>query len=58
VPTPHCDELEAITGTPAATWWYWAVRGQGPASLKRGRRRVWKKTVVRQWLDDQEKAGQ
>lgn len=54
----NCYELEALTGTPAATWRYWAKRGEGPASIKLGRRRVWKKSTVRQWLKDQEKASQ
>jgi prophage regulatory protein len=44
-------ELEEITGTPASTFRYWAYIGQGPPSLKIGRRRVWKKTVIREWLD-------
>jgi prophage regulatory protein len=39
-------QLEQITGTPASTWRYWAHIGQGPASFKLGRRRVWKKSVV------------
>ena len=47
-------ELEEITGTPASTWRYWAMIGRGPASVKIGRRRVWKKTVVRAWLDSLE----
>ena len=49
-------ELEALTGTPRSTWRWWAQHGQGPASVKIGRRLVWRKTVVRQWLDDLEKA--
>ncbi len=47
-------QLEALTGTPASTWRYWAHIGQGPASLKLGRRRVWRRAVVQQWLADQE----
>ncbi len=50
-------ELEEITGTPAATWRYWAYVKQGPASVKIGRRRVWKRTVVRAWLDSLESAS-
>ena len=46
-------ELEAITGIPASTRRYWAHYhpDRGPASVKIGRHRVWKKTVVRDWLD-------
>jgi prophage regulatory protein len=47
-------DLEALTGTKAATWRYWASIGQGPASFKLGRRRVWKKSIVREWLAEQE----
>lgn len=49
----NAAELEAITGTPASTWNYWAKYhpDRGPASVKIGRRRVWKKTVVHEWLD-------
>ena len=50
-------ELEEITGTPASTWRYWAYVGQGPPSVKIGRRRVWKKTVIRAWLDSLESAS-
>ncbi len=35
------DELEEMTGTKASTWRYWATVGEGPASFKLGRRRVW-----------------
>ncbi|GLP74933.1 hypothetical protein TUM20983_20430 [Mycobacterium antarcticum] len=47
-------ELEQWTGTPASTWRYWAHIGSGPASFKIGRRRVWKRAVIEQWLDTQE----
>ncbi len=50
-------QLEQITGTPASTWRYWAHIGQGPASFKLGRRRVWKKSVVLAWLENQEMAS-
>lgn len=43
-------ELEAKTGTPQATWRYWAHIGCGPPSFKIGRRRVWKRAVVEAWL--------
>jgi prophage regulatory protein len=50
-------ELEQWTGTPASTWRYWAHIGSGPASLKLGRRRVWKRSVVELWLKEQELAS-
>jgi prophage regulatory protein len=50
--------LEAMTGTRASTWRYWAGIGEGPASFKLGRRRVWRRSTVEAWLADQEAAGQ
>lgn len=47
-------QLEQMTGTPASTWRYWAQIGSGPASFKIGRRRVWKRSTVKEWLEDQE----
>ncbi|MBN7412669.1 helix-turn-helix transcriptional regulator [Mycobacteroides abscessus] len=47
-------DLERMTGTPTATWRYWAHVGKGPASFKLGRRRVWKRAVVLAWLEAQE----
>jgi prophage regulatory protein len=47
-------DLEALTGTKASTWRYWASIGEGPASFKLGRRRVWKKSIVLEWLAEQE----
>lgn len=49
-------ELETWTGTPASTWRYWAHIGDGPQSIKLGRRRVWKKTTVLDWLAAKESA--
>jgi predicted DNA-binding transcriptional regulator AlpA len=49
-------DLETLTGTKASTWRYWASIGQGPASFKLGRRRVWKKSSVLAWLAEQEVA--
>lgn len=46
-------ELEEMTGTPASTWRWWAHTGQGPASFKLGRRRVWKRSLVEQWIQAQ-----
>jgi prophage regulatory protein len=47
-------QLEALTGTKASTWRYWANVGQGPASFKLGRRRVWKRSVIEAWLAEQQ----
>lgn len=49
-------DLEELTGTKASTWRYWATNNDGPPSFKLGRRRVWKRTDVEQWLADQEAA--
>jgi len=48
--------LEVWTGTKASTWRYWASVGEGPASFKLGRRRVWKRSAVQTWLAMQEMA--
>lgn len=50
------EQLEELTGTPAATFYYWALRGEGPVSVKLGRRRVWKRSVIDKWLAKQEAA--
>jgi prophage regulatory protein len=50
-------ELEALTGTKASTWRYWASIGEGPASFKLGRRRVWKRSTVLAWIAEQERAA-
>ncbi|MGH6683964.1 MAG: helix-turn-helix transcriptional regulator [Pseudolabrys sp.] len=50
------DDLETLTGTKASTWRYWAMIGEGPASFKLGRRRVWKRSTVQEWLARQETA--
>jgi predicted DNA-binding transcriptional regulator AlpA len=48
------EQLEALTGTKASTWRYWAMNGTGPASFKLGRRRVWRRSTVLEWLAAQE----
>lgn len=50
------QDLESLTGTKASTWRYWAMIGEGPASFKLGRRRVWKRQTVLAWLESQESA--
>lgn len=51
-------DLELKTGTKASTWRYWASIGQGPASFKLGRRRVWLKVDVEKWLFEQQAGAQ
>lgn len=46
-------DLEQLTGTPASTWRYWAHIGSGPRSFKLGRRRVWKRSDVLDWIETQ-----
>jgi len=48
--------LEGKTGTKASTWRYWASIGEGPASFRLGKRRVWRREVVLAWLAEQETA--
>ena len=43
-------DLERITGTKKSTWRYWAMNDEGPASLRLGKRRVWRLDVVLDWL--------
>lgn len=50
----QAKQCAAATGTPEATWRYWAHIGQGPVSFKLGRRRVWRKSVVMAWIAAQE----
>ena len=59
LPSDYVDaaDLEDITGTPKATWRYWASINVGPPSFKLGRRRVWKRASVIQWLEEQEAAS-
>lgn len=52
-----CRDLQALTNTPASTWRYWAMTGEGPASFKIGRRRVWKRSTVMAWLAEREAAS-
>ena len=52
-----CNDLEKLTGTKASTWRYWAMIGAGPTSFKLGRRRVWKRSTVMEWLASQEAAS-
>lgn len=48
--------MEKLTNIPASTWRYWAVNKMGPRSFKLGRRRVWRKSEVLDWIAAQEAA--
>jgi hypothetical protein len=50
----YAADLEKLTGIPASTWRYWATVEQGPKSFLLGRRRVWRKALVDEWLAAQE----
>jgi prophage regulatory protein len=50
-------DLERLTGVPSSTWRYWHTIGEGPASFKIGRRRVWRRSTVLAWLESQEKTS-
>lgn len=54
---PTASDLAEFTGTPASTWRYWSMRGEGPPSFKIGRRRVWRRAAVLAWLEAQEAAS-
>lgn len=51
------SDLEKLTGTRASTWRYWSSLGQGPASFRLGRRRVWRRSDVEAWIAKQEEAS-
>ena len=51
-------DLEEMTGIPQSTFRYWAHIGQGPRSYCLGRRRVWDRVFVEDWLAEQRAAGQ
>jgi prophage regulatory protein len=56
------SDCEALTGTPASTFRYWAWADEdkpadekvGPPSCKLGRRRVWERVGFESWLAKQE----
>jgi hypothetical protein len=51
------NELEQLTGTRPSTWRWWASVGQGPESFSLGRRRVWVRRSVIDWLIEQEQGA-
>jgi hypothetical protein len=53
----YATDLERWTGIPSSTWRFWASVGRGPASFKLGRRRVWRKAVVDEWLAEQQRTS-
>ncbi|MFJ9367478.1 helix-turn-helix transcriptional regulator [Nocardia sp. NPDC101769] len=52
----QAKDCEELTGIPAATWRYWAWAGSGPENFKLGNRRVWRESVIRTWIAEQEAA--
>lgn len=44
-------EVAELIGTPEATLRYWTHQGKGPKSARIGRRRVYRKADVLEWLD-------
>lgn len=49
--------VSELTGAPVGTIRYWDSAGTGPRSFKMNGRRVWRRSVVLQWIDDQEAAS-
>lgn len=56
-PFLNTDQLEQLTGIPADTWRYWGRVGRGPASVRLGHRRYWRRSVVENWIAEQEAAS-
>ncbi|PSR66019.1 MULTISPECIES: helix-turn-helix transcriptional regulator [Nocardia] len=50
----QAKDCELMTGIAASTWRWWAYNGQGPKSFKLGGRRVWRESVVMEWIATQE----
>lgn len=46
-----------LGGIPLGTIRYWNAQGRGPRSFKLGKRRAWRQSVVRAWLEAQESAS-
>ncbi|SHF88772.1 helix-turn-helix transcriptional regulator [Geodermatophilus nigrescens] len=49
-------ETAAYLRTPVATLRYWRHRGEGPAGFRLGRRVVFRRADVDQWLDARRRA--
>lgn len=56
-PIIRVTEVAELTGAPEGTVRYWDCTGTGPPSFKLNGRRVWRKSVVLQWIADQESAA-
>ena len=52
------EEVSELTRVPAATLRYWRScrHGQGPPSFRVGRRVLYRREAVEQWVSDQEAA--
>jgi predicted DNA-binding transcriptional regulator AlpA len=48
------DEVALITRAPVSTVRYWRHLGTGPKSFRLGRRVVYRRHEVEQWLNDRE----
>jgi len=48
------DEVAVITRAPVATVRYWRHLGTGPRSFRVGRRVVYRRSEVEQWLSERE----
>lgn len=55
-PLMTAAQLEGEFGIAESTWRYWHLTGEGPASFKLGRRRVWRRSVVLNWIAARESA--
>lgn len=49
-------QVSDMTGVSEPTVRYWRHMGQGPVSFKIGRRVVYRREAVEQWIAEQEKA--
>jgi prophage regulatory protein len=49
-------ELQELTGVSRNTWLHWAWIGKGPPSFKLGGRRLWRRSVVEDWIAEREEA--
>lgn len=56
-PLIQAPGVAALTGAPVGTVRYWDSVGTGPKSFRLNGRRVWRTSVVLQWIADQEAKG-
>lgn len=50
----NSKDLQEMTGIASSTWRWWVSIGEGPASVKIGRRRLWRRSTVEAWLRERE----